>query len=151
MENPSDPKNFASLAEATEAYSALQGELDAATALSEEAGANLATAQTERDQLRAELETATAQIENLATAANQLGETINGLTEELNALKATERSAEQRAAEIAASSGTAPVENAHGAEAGSAWEQYSAIKEPGAKVAFWRANQAEIIRTAPRS
>ena len=110
MENPSDPKTFASLAEATEAYLALQGELEAATALSDEAGANLATAQADLSRVSAELATATAQIESLTTAATESAKSIADLTAAYAELKESEKTAEQKAAQIAANSGVPPVE-----------------------------------------
>lgn len=114
METDSNSPQFASLAEAVAAYGKQSEDLKAANALAEEAEA-------EAVDLKAKLEAATtaaadaaAKITALQTAATEAASKIEQLTAQVGKLEAEAKTAEQRAAEIAANSGTNPVEGTPG-------------------------------------
>lgn len=147
METDTNSADFASLAEAKAAYSAIKGDLDAAQSLADEAGAKVEALTQELADANAKLESAGAELGAIKTES---AAKIEALSAEVEQLKADAKSAEQRAAEIAASSGTVPVETAPGQQNANAWETYQAIKDPAEKTAYWRANQDAIIAAARR-
>lgn len=108
MENASNPADFASLAEAKTAFTALQGDLEAAQSLANEASAKIDALTAELADAKSALDSANAE---LASAKADAAAKIEALNTEVAQLKSEAKTAEQRAAEIAAASGVNPVGN----------------------------------------
>lgn len=135
METDTNSADFASLAEAREAYSALTADLEAAQTLASEAQAGA-------DSLRAELGTATATISALENRVGQLETALGEAQARVNTLEAEAQSAERIAAQMAASVGVEPVAVAPGQSADSKsldelWAEYGTKPNAKAKREFY--------------
>ena len=142
---------FSSLAEAADAFEALQSDFTASEQLAQESATEIANLKAERDTLKAEAEKASEALASLTAEANDAKEKVTALETEIAQLKAEAKTAEQRAAEIAGSSGIDPVDATPGSSNENAWEKYQAIKDPADKTAYWRANHSAIIAAAKAS
>lgn len=109
MENASNSADFASLAEAKTAFNALQGDLEAAQSLANEAGNKIEALTAELADAKSALDTANAELATVKQAEAEGAAKLEALTAEIAQLKSEAKTAEQKAAEIAANSGVNPV------------------------------------------
>ena len=151
METDSNSPQFASLAEAVEAFGKQAEDLKAANALAEEASNETAALKSQLEAANTAAAESAAKITALETAAIEAASKIEQLTAQVGKLEAEAKTAEQKAAEIAANSGTDPVAVNPGGSSENHWEKYQAIKDPAAKTAYWRANMDAIISDARKS
>lgn len=139
---------FSSLAEASEAFAALQLDYTASEQLAQESATEIASLKAERDAIQAESAEVAAKLEAVNAEIAAATEKVAALESEIATLKAEAKTAEQRAAEIAGTAGIPAVSATPGASAENAWEKYQAIKDPAEKTAYWRANHSAIINAA---
>ena len=144
MDTPDISNDFASLAEAKQAFSELE---ISSQSLLNEANEKISSLTTDLGLANERADMVTSDFERTSEQLESAKASLAAAQSEIAELKATAKTAEQIGAQMAASVGIAPVQVATigSTASGTLSEQYAAITDPLARSRFFQANKDALI------